>query len=378
MNCIKVLISISLFLILHTIAAQQIDHQIKHGYYCVVGTFAIQDNANKLTNQLLKKGMNASYFFSTETSLYYVYTYFSIHKEFIIDKTLATRYDPNFNDAWVKKYPSDSGKVEYEEIVIEDSTLEENNLQLDKAYIGETTRQIPVLFKVFNSTNSKPLSALIKIIDGETNQLVNTVNGNEVQLLSLKENQFQNIKFICEVFGFRKAELNYNAQDSVNHPFWSVQNRKDTTVISIDLIRHRVGDVVSLFQVYFYNDAAIMKKESVYQLTELLKMLTENPGMKIKLHGHTNGNFYGQIIKPTTSTNFFSITNDVERTMGSAKELSYGRAEIIRNYLILSGVDSSRLALKAWGGKRAIFDKHDVNAMKNLRVDIEICEVNTN
>jgi outer membrane protein OmpA-like peptidoglycan-associated protein len=45
---------------------------------------------------------------------------------------------------------------------------------------------------------------------------------------------------------------------------------------------------------------------------------------------------------------------------------------VIRDYLIDSGIDASRMEVKAWGGKRPLYNKNSVNAKRNVRVEVEI------
>jgi outer membrane protein OmpA-like peptidoglycan-associated protein len=114
-----------------------------------------------------------------------------------------------------------------------------------------------------------------------------------------------------------------------------------------------------------------MLPESKYELNSLLQMMLENPRYRIRLHGHTNGNYHGRIISMGENKNFFSLDGS-KNSIGSAKDLSYNRADVIKQYLAANGVDPLRVEIKAWGGKRPIFDKHSVNAKKNVRVDVEI------
>jgi outer membrane protein OmpA-like peptidoglycan-associated protein len=125
--------------------------------------------------------------------------------------------------------------------------------------------------------------------------------------------------------------------------------------------------------VFFYNDAAVMLPESKFELNSLLQMMQENPAYKIRLHGHTNGNYHGKIIVMGETKNFFSLTGS-KNTQGSAKDLSQARAEIIKDYLVSNGIEAGRIEVKAWGGKRPIYDKHSANAKRNVRVEVEILE----
>jgi outer membrane protein OmpA-like peptidoglycan-associated protein len=125
--------------------------------------------------------------------------------------------------------------------------------------------------------------------------------------------------------------------------------------------------------VFFYIDAAVMKPDSKFEVDKLLEMLKENPNYKIKIHGHTNGNSHGKIIRMGESKNFFALV-DTEEGFGSAKQLSEERANTIRDFLVANGVEESRMIVKAWGGKRPIHDKHSQRAHENVRVEVEILQ----
>ena len=128
-----------------------------------------------------------------------------------------------------------------------------------------------------------------------------------------------------------------------------------------------------MYNVFFYIDAAVMKPDSKFEVDKLLEMLKENPNYKIKIHGHTNGNSHGKIIRMGESKNFFALI-DTEEGFGSAKQLSEERANTIRDFLVANGVEESRMIVKAWGGKRPIHDKHSQRAHENVRVEVEILQ----
>ena len=72
------------------------------------------------------------------------------------------------------------------------------------------------------------------------------------------------------------------------------------------------GDIATLYNVYYYNDAAVMLLNQ-YELTSLVDMMKENPNYKIRLHGHTNGNYHGKFWFLGWK-NFFSMDGVVQRT----------------------------------------------------------------
>jgi outer membrane protein OmpA-like peptidoglycan-associated protein len=348
----------------HIASGQVILTEIDTGYYAIVGTFAVRQNAVKFTERLRKSGLDAQCLHTEETNLYSVFTLFSKDKQTAVDHAVALRSKPEFQDAWVKKFPTDHPEPDAGQAL---------EILSSVANVPEEDRytQIPVYFRVTNSTDRQRIAASVQVFDSE--KILYQVAGNTAHALSLSPRQLKNITILCDAFGYRKAQIDYHEADSLKNPFLATASSSDTVVIDIDMIRYHAGDIFALYQVYFYNDAAIMQRRSIPQLEQVVQMLDENPGMKIRLHGHTNGNYHGPIIRSKTKTNFFAMGAETETRNGSARELSRVRANVVRDYLISRGIASNRLELKGWGGKRPLFDKHDdVNAVKNLRVEIEV------
>ncbi|MBP9927510.1 MAG: OmpA family protein, partial [Cyclobacteriaceae bacterium] len=111
-----------------------------------------------------------------------------------------------------------------------------------------------------------------------------------------------------------------------------------------------------------------------YEVGSLLEMMKENPKYKIRIHGHTNGNSAGKIVSMGDSKNFFMLTRDNKDGHGSAQKLSEERAMLIRQYLVENGIDANRMEVKAWGGKKPIYEVDHPAAQANVRVEIEILE----
>lgn len=132
------------------------------------------------------------------------------------------------------------------------------------------------------------------------------------------------------------------------------------------------GEVQRLDFIYFYRDAAVLRPESRFEVDRLVQVMKSNPDEKIIIHGHTNGNAKGPIIRlPEGSNTFFSLENTIE-DFGSAAKLSELRAQLIRDYLVANGIDTGRMTIKAWGGKKPLYAVHDEKAEANVRVEIEV------
>ena len=130
-----------------------------------------------------------------------------------------------------------------------------------------------------------------------------------------------------------------------------------------------------MYNVFFFNDAAIMRPQSKFEISELVAMLDENPKMKIRIHGHTNGSAPGKIITMNDeATNFFSLSKDDKTSIGSSKKLSQERASLMKNYLVTRGINPKNIDTKAWGGKAKIHNKFSSEAHRNVRVEIEVVD----
>ena len=392
----------SIFFIFYLVAlqlsAQTTSKELEPGYYVVVAAYAEtkEEIAALYVNKLKAEGYDANYGFNSSRHLYFVYLkYFTNLKEGIIEMQ-ATRKRGKFTDAWVRVIPGDIKPVEEEapqlqqsdqpevsqpadsvisvdslavESEQEEKELEEVILQADPFSLSNTE----VFLSLFNATNNRIVDGKVQIVDTERARLISEVEGNEYSNLPDPKSSSGQLSLISEVFGYRKVqyELNYNKTlaDTVQ-PYLELIGT--TFVVYFDLVRYRKGDIATLYNVYFYNDAAVMLPESKYQLNSLLQMMQEE-SYRIRLHGHTNGSYHGKIIAMGPSRNYFSVSSgDTQTRVGSAKTLSELRAQIIKDYLVDNGIDASRIEIKAWGGKRPLYDKNSLNARRNVRVEVEI------
>ncbi|HNP06035.1 MAG TPA: OmpA family protein [Cyclobacteriaceae bacterium] len=225
-------------------------------------------------------------------------------------------------------------------------------------------------FDLFNTMNLNKVKGEVDLVN-ESSRKISSYPSNEVVKV-LKADASGNIILACEVLGYRKLlfKLNYD------NPFLTegvTKGENDEAIVPFGLVRLQKGDIAVMYNVYFFKDAAIMRPESRYEINNLLSMMNENSAYKIMIHGHTNGNAAGKIITMGETRNFFTLTNTQEGR-GSAKKLSEKRAEVIREYLMDQGIEEGRMEIKAWGGKRPLYDKNHSLAQSNVRVEIEIIE----
>jgi len=378
------------------------------GYYVVVGAYADTKEtiAQQYAENLSKEGFaTAGYGFNTIRGLYFVYlNNYTNLKESL--RQMANARKGKFANAWVRVVPGDIGSstpaevmkpIAQSEIQKTQSPEEKKNATPEppmqnsivemaadsslagvkdneeiKQYAHMTLGNTEVFLSLYNARNNRIVDGEVQVIDAERSRPIMRVKGNEYLILPDPKSKSGQLTLICDVFGYRKIqeEINYPTPlaDTVK-PYIDLMGT--TMVVNFDLVRYHTGDITPLYNVYFYNDAALMLPESRYELNNLLQMMQENPKYRIRLHGHTNGNYHGKIKTVGEDNNFFSLKGAKE-TVGTAKELSEARAQVIKDFLVTNNVDPSRVEVKAWGGKRPLYDKNNVNAKKNVRVEVEM------
>lgn len=421
-------LALAFLLLICTPSIAQTNKELAAGYYTVVGAYdkSKEDYALRYVQSLNSKGLEANYGFNTSRDLYFVYLQSHSDLKTSLEAMYKLRGGSEFKDAWVRVVPGVIGQrgeearpvvaepvpagativtvpqektaiKPVEEIdVVEDKKQEAVNggpadvkePMVEEVVTDEVTEEpdekiiqvFPVnlgnseiFLSLFNASNNRIIDGDVQVVDTDRGKLIKTVKGNEYLTLPDPKNQSGKVTLICDVFGYRKLQLEVNYRSpEADTALAHVDMMGLSFVVSFDLVRYVKGDIQTLSHVYFFNDAALMIPESRYEINQLLQMMNENKNMKIRLHGHTNGNYHGKIIKMGAEKNFFAVGKDAISTAGSAKDLSFERAEIIREYLIDNGIAADRVEVKGWGGKKPLYDKHSANAKRNVRVEVEV------
>ncbi|GAA0893883.1 hypothetical protein GCM10009122_35630 [Fulvivirga kasyanovii] len=418
-------LSICLFVVTQfcSFAQNQRPNEMASGYYIVVGAYSPNKEhyARRYVETINKNGKEADYGFNSKKNLYFVYLDYSQNYKAAISEMRRTRENQQFSDAWVfvcsgkeglvmneeeKRRAKETTEVlnkeveELDDLYAEKFKKEEEDTDDGVSDNKETTEEITqdpseemaeggnatvaktgtlkdyqLMFHLENARNSKGVEGDVQVIDTERAKLLKVAPGNEYVELQDPNNGTGELTLICDVFGYRKSQKNINYY----RPFKDTVSAElnilpDVYVVNFDLVRYHVGDIVVMYNVYYYNDAAVMRPESRYEVNSLVEMMKENPNYKIRIHGHTNGKSPGKIITMGDSEGFFALSDDNKEGFGSAKQLSKERAEIIKSYLVKEGIAADRMEVKAWGGRRMLYDKFSTQAKHNVRVEIEILE----
>ena len=224
------------------------------------------------------------------------------------------------------------------------------------------------LFQLYRADNLAIVEGEVEAIDVERSRRMATYQANTPVKVLMPSGKSKHLSFVSKVFGYRKMQREFDPENPTGDLYL---DKEGNLVVPFELVRLQKGDIAIMYNVFFFKDAAVMRPESRYEVNNLLDLLNENPNYKIRIHGHTNGNAGGKIIRMDRPGNFYSLS-DTNQGFGSAKKLSEERAIVIKQYLVSSGISEDRMQIKAWGGKKPIHDKHAVRANENVRVEIEI------
>lgn len=367
--------------------------------YVVIGAFASKANAEKFTAAAVTNSFDARFDINTVRNLFYVYVLRTDNWKQASAEALRLRAQSAYTDAWVfigdlgattsevsaDMNPVTAVKIEQVEDMAEKLPAQETNSEDSVTAAAPPSIAViePVLvatnpdapsksfyFNLYRSTDKVVVDGEVNLFNLENQRLQSTFKANG--LVTVKApNKSGDVRLECDIVGYKKVVQLINYKNPAAAEGVSIQD--DVITVPFELVRLQTGDFAILYNVFFFKDAAIMRPESKYDLDGLLAMMKENPNYKIRIHGHTNGNSAGKIIEPGEDRNLFSLTNGKEGR-GSAKKLSEERASVIREYLVKEGIEVSRMEVKAWGGKKPIYDHDHTQAGANVRVEIEVIQ----
>jgi outer membrane protein OmpA-like peptidoglycan-associated protein len=387
---LKPLVGAVLLLLVSSICYAQQD-----SYYVVIGGFANEVNAQKFVEKALELNFPATYALNPERNLYYVYVRSTGNKgnAYAILKRMQ---EEDFRDAWVfkgyldgphlastvKREPVNEPVVtpEKTEPVSEDIKIEETPRDTVSQAVEPVKDPVPpavkpvgkeIVFKLINAANGNPVTGEVHLLESERANQYRGYKGNEKVLVVPPNNAAGRWFVVCHVIGFQPYGriIGYaNAEKLKDATFGPDQE----LIIPMELTRVRKGDYIEMDNVKFFENSNIFKPESERELSELVAMMQENPGYKIKLHGHTNGDHVREIISRTADQSFFEMDPGNNRHEGTAKQLSTLRAETVKGYLVGKGIDASKVSVKGEGGEQPIFDPKGTAAANNARVEVEI------
>ncbi|RME18730.1 MAG: hypothetical protein D6799_02605 [Bacteroidetes bacterium] len=217
------------------------------------------------------------------------------------------------------------------------------NLKVEQAV--EVTKPKMTLLKgiVYDAKTNEPLEAILNLIDNEKNIILASFKSNAATgkyLVTLPSGKNYGIAVQREGYLFHSENFNLPADADYQ------EITKD-----IPLKKIEIGNAIVLKNIFFDFDKATLRPESFNELDRLVKLLTENPGIRVEISAHTDS-------KGSDDYNM---------------KLSQKRAESVVNYLIGKGITADRLVAKGYGETQPI-DTNDTEEgrQNNRRVEFKI------
>jgi outer membrane protein OmpA-like peptidoglycan-associated protein/tetratricopeptide (TPR) repeat protein len=198
-----------------------------------------------------------------------------------------------------------------------------------------STVSLAILKGVIRDAKTKvPLEAKIEIYDNEKNELVTTVMSDSKTggyLVSLPGGKNYGIAVKADGYLFHS--------ENVDIPKASGYREYEK---NIDLKKVEVGETIVLRNIFFDYDKATLRDESRNELERLVKLMKDNPTLRIEISGHT----------------------DSQGDAAYNQKLSENRAKAVVEYLVKAGIDAGRLEFKGYGEAKLQVTDAEVSQMK--------------
>lgn len=137
-----------------------------------------------------------------------------------------------------------------------------------------------------------------------------------------------------------------------------INTNHDLPVGDITLNKIKKGEKVSLQNLYFVGDKAVLLPESQPELINLLRFVRSNKNLKLEIGGHVNG----PAINKGDPQWYYN--------------LAFDRTVTVKNYLVNSGMDRNNYECKSYSNTQMIYPEptKESEAKLNRRVEIKVLE----
>ncbi|MBX3163337.1 MAG: OmpA family protein [Bacteroidetes bacterium] len=183
----------------------------------------------------------------------------------------------------------------------------------------------------------KPLESSIELIDNEKNVVLATFKSNSSTgkyLVTLPSGK--NYGLVVKNEGYLFHSENFDLPDSTDFQEFN---------LDIALKKIEVGSIIILKNIFFDSGKSTIRSESANELARLVKLLKDNPSLKIEISSHTD-----------------NIGSD-DYNM----KLSNERSKSVVDYLIGHSVPATRLVAKGYGETRPVESNDTAEGRQNNR-----------
>ena len=220
-----------------------------------------------------------------------------------------------------------------------------SNLKVENAVEVKSAKLTILKGIVTDAKTSQPLESSIDLIDNDKNIVLATFKSNSSTgkyLVTLPSGK--NYGIAVKRDGYLFHSENFNIPDNADFQEFN----KDVALKKIE-----IGSTIVLRNIFFDFDKATIRPESANELERLIKLLNDNPTLKIELGSHTDS-------KGSDDYNM---------------KLSDSRSKSVVDYLISKGISTSRLVAKGYGETKPIdTNETDEGRQNNRRTEFKILE----
>lgn len=262
-----------------------------------------------------------------------------------------------YNDIYMVTLPDETKKgVEKQQNIAantEDTTKdnkvnkEVKDVEVQKT--PETPKVTPVrlLVRVLNQRNGQPMEATVKVRGAEDNVIVPVkYNGNGIYEADIDRDAPGSFMLSVENPGYMFHNL------KLEIPAATEQDQEIRKQISLRPVEKGLNMV--LRNLYFNFNSSKFQKESYDELNKVVKVMRENPSIKVEIAGYTDN------VGPAD----YNL------------KLSQQRANAVVQYLVKQGIDRRRLIPKGYGEKNPLASNDDevMGRELNRRVEFTVLQ----
>ncbi len=220
-----------------------------------------------------------------------------------------------------------------------------SNLKVENAVEVASAKLTILKGVVTDAKTTQPLESSIDLIDNDKNIVLATFKSNSSTgkyLVTLPSGK--NYGIAVKRDGYLFHSENFNIPDNAAFQEFT----KDVALKKIE-----IGSTIVLRNIFFDFDKATIRPESANELERLIKLLNDNPTIKIELGSHTDS-------KGSDDYNW---------------KLSDSRSKSVVDYLIGKGISTARLVAKGYGETKPIdTNETDDGRQNNRRTEFKILE----
>lgn len=265
------------------------------------------------------------------------------HKLGVSSKPENLGFPINTHDDQVALFITSDGKKAYYSLDLKTS-IKLYSFDIPKELSDKFKKVNFVKGKIAETDTKKPLQAEIELIELTKNEVIERLKSDSItgEYTAVIPNGGQYGLFV-QKRGFINKSFSFD---------YSEKTDSEGKIIDISLQKIEiVKENIRLENIFFDTNKADLKPESTAELNKLLRVLNENPTVKIEIHGHTD-----------------DIGKDADNQI-----LSQKRAESVMNFLVGQTIAPNRIKAIGFGKNQPLLpNTNDENRKFNRRIEVKI------